>query len=277
MLILLLNEQASAAFENIQLMAAPAGMGGAYSAATQDTSALIGNPAGLARLPNSEIGVSYLDLYGLIGYSFVGAAHPIRASQTVGAAILNSSDTHGLSHERIVLLSAATCIWEKLNVGMNAKYFSTSVNLEQTPLGHGNGWGVDAGIQLRFINQRISLGAVFPNLFSNLSYHRLESATYNEALSREWRIGTAVRVNMPTGKSDTLLAAVDIASGIPLIGAEYQYKTRHAKFAIRLGWRFRHGLTAGFGYQRGNIGLDYALVNDGYGSQNTLFSVRFSD
>ena len=95
MLILLQNETVNAAFENIELMAGPAGMGGAYAAATQDTSALIWNPAGLARLPTPEIGISYLDLYGVLGYSFVGVAHPIRTGQTVGAAILSSSDTEG--------------------------------------------------------------------------------------------------------------------------------------------------------------------------------------
>ena len=66
MLTLALSVPVHAAFENIELMAGPAGMGSAYSAATQDTSALIWNPAGLARLPTPEIGISYLDLHGVI-------------------------------------------------------------------------------------------------------------------------------------------------------------------------------------------------------------------
>ena len=141
MLILLLNGSVSAAFENIELMAGPAGMGGAYSAATQDTSALIWNPAGLAGLSTPEIAIGYLDLHGVLGYSLIGIAHPIRTGQSVGAAILNSSDTEGISHERIVLLSAATRVWKRLHIGLNAKYFSTSVNLEQVPLGSGSGVG----------------------------------------------------------------------------------------------------------------------------------------
>ena len=251
------------------------GMGGAYAAATHDTSALIWNPAGLARLPASEIGIGYLDLYGLLGYSFIGVAHPIRRGQTVGAAILNSSDTEGLSHERIVLLSAATSVWSQLRVGVNAKYLTTSVNLEQRPLGSGRGWGTDLGIQYTVINDRINIGVVFPNLFSNLSYRRLEEVSYDESLLREWRVGAAVEVSVPNRELDTVLAAFEIANGIPLIGCEYQYGAKHGEFAARLGWRFTDGLTAGFGYQRGTIGLDYAFVSGRYvGSQSSLFSVR---
>lgn len=282
MLILSLREPVNAAFENIELMAGPAGMGGAYSAATQDTSALIWNPAGLARLPTPEIGISYMDLYGVLGYSFVGVAHPIREEQTIGAAILNSSDIEGISQERIIMLSTATRVWKRLHIGINAKYFSTSVNLEQMPLGHGTGWGTDLGIQYAPITDWIRIGIVFPNLFSNLSYHRLEKttskSTYNESLLREWRIGSAVKINLgsdtPDRKSDALLAAFEVANGIPLIGCEYQSDVRYGEFALRLGWRFSDGLTAGFGYQRGNIGLDYAFVNERYGSQTSLFSVR---
>ena len=278
MLTLLLNGSVNAAFENIELMAGPAGMGSAYSAATQDTSALIWNPAGLARLSTPEIGISYLDMYGVLGYSFIGIAHPIRNGQTVGAAILNSSDVEGISQERIVLLSAAIRVWKRLHIGINAKYLSTSVNLEQVPLGRGAGWGTDLGIQYVLMAEKIRIGIVFPNLFSNLSYRRLErtapESTYNEALLREWRIGAAVKVNLgsdtPERKLNTVLAAFEIANGVPLIGCEY----RHAEFALRLGWRFSDGLTAGFGYQRGNIGLDYAFVNEKYGSQISLFSVR---
>lgn len=282
MLILLMNGSVNAAFENIELMAGPAGMGSAYSAATQDTSALIWNPAGLARLSTPEIGISYLDLHGVLGYSFVGVAHPVRKGQTLGAALLNSSDTEGISQERIVMLSTATRIWKRLHIGMNAKYFSTSVNLDQMPLGHGTGWGTDLGFQYDFMREMVRIGIVLPNLFSNLSYRRLEEeaskSPYNESLLREWRVGAAVKVNFgsetPDKKWDAVLATFEVANGVPLIGCEYRSDVQYGEFALRLGWRFSDGLTAGFGYQRGNIGLDYAFVNERYGLQTSLFSVR---
>ena len=277
-----INAPVHAAFENIGLMAGPSGMGGAYAAVAQDTSALIWNPAGLARLPAPEIGVNYLELYGLLGYSVVGVAHPIRREQTLGAALLSSSDTEGLSQERIVLLSAATRVRKHFHVGINAKYFTTSVNLEHIPLGRGAGWGTDLGIQYALMAGKVRIGVVFPNLLSNLSYRRLEgtaaNGAYSESLLREWRIGSAVKLNLGSDasarKSDSVLAAFEIANGTPLIGCEY----RHSTLALRLGWRFTegvsHGLTAGFGYQYSNVALDYAFVSGRYGSQTSLFSVR---
>ena len=255
------------------------GMGGAYSAVTHDTSALIWNPAGLARLPAPEIGISYMDLYGILGYSFIGVAQPIRTGQTVGAALLNSSDTEGISQERIVLLSSAIRVWQQLHVGINVKYFTTSINLEQVPLGRGTGWGADLGIQYALVSEKVSIGLVFPNLLSNLAYHRLEgegsNSRYTESLLREWRIGTAVSVDVPKRKTDAVLAAFEISNGIPLVGCEYRHTIRHGEFALRLGWRFIGGFTAGFGYRHGNIGLDYAFVAGRHvSSQTSLFSVR---
>ena len=215
-------------------MAGPMGMAGAYAAATQDTSALIWNPAGLARLPAPEIGISYLDLYGLLGYSFIGVAHPIRTRQTLGAAILSSSDTEGLSYERILLLSAATRVWKALNVGMSAKYFTTSVNLEGSPLGEGNGWGIDFGIQSTFMNERVSVGMVFPNLFSNVSYRRIGEATYNESVLREWRIGIAIEIDVPSRGSDTVLATFEIANGCRL--SEANTDTIQGTAGWHFGW-----------------------------------------
>ena len=234
-----------------------------------------GIPRVLARLSDSEIGISYLDLYGLLNYSFIGIAHPVLTGQTLGAAILSSSDTEGLSYERIVLLSAATRLWKTLNIGMSAKYFTTSVNLERMPLGHGSGWSVDFGIQSAFVREKVRVGLVFPNLLSNLSYRRQEEAAYTESVLREWRVGAAIAIDVPNRESDTVLAAFEVANGTPLVGGEYRYGARNAEFAARLGWRFIGGLTAGFGYQRGNIGLDFAFVDERHvGSQTSLFSVR---
>ena len=259
-------------------MAGPMGMGGAYSAATHDTSALIWNPAGLARLATPEIGISYLDLYGVLGYSFIGVAHPIRSGKTLAASLLTSSDTEGISQERILLFSAATRLWKQWHVGINVKYLTTSVNLEQVPLGRGAGWGADIGFQYARMMEKIHIGVVFPNLFSSVSYNRLDSETsntYSESLLREWRVGAAIEVDVPKRKSDTMLAAFEITDAMLLIGCEYRYRTEQGTFPFRLGWRFTAGFTAGFGYRHGNIGLDYAFVSGKYGNpQTSLFSVR---
>ncbi len=289
-LVFLWNRDVDAAFENSGVTASAMGMGGAYTAVARDTSALIWNPAGLVQLHSPEIGLSYTELYGILGYSFIGWAHPIRAReralrdfQTIGAALLSSSDTEGLSQEQIVLLSGATYVPRfPIHVGVNIKYFSTSVNLPNrdmpaltVPLGQGDGWGLDVGVRYRLSIQnleRVTIGVMFPNLLSQL-YYRRQSVRYNQALLTEWRIGCAVIL-------DSMLAAFELENGHPLIGCEYRLNSDKGTVALRFGWRFTggvsRGLTLGFGYHGGNIVLDYAFVNGRYDAQSSRFSVRLS-
>ncbi len=267
-------------------------MGGVHSAVASDTSALIWNPAGLTQLGTPEIGLSYTELYGMLGYSFIGWAHPTRfgqhtlgSRQTIGAAVLSSRDTEGLSQERIVLLSGATRVPRlPIHVGANIKYLSTSVNLPSADarapifsLGHGTGWAVDLGLHYRLGAQlavrnldEVTIGAMFPNLLSQL-YYRREAGRYNEELLPEWRVGCALTL-------DSILAAFELENGDPLIGCEYRFNSDNGIVSVRLGWRFTdgvsHGFTFGFGYQDNNIVLDYAFVNGRYDVQPSRFSVR---
>lgn len=276
--------EVDAAFESIGLTARAMGMGGAYSAVARDTSALIWNPAGVARMSSPEIGISYVELYGLLGYSFIGWGHPIRTGQTVGAAVMSSSDTEGISQERIVLLSAATRIRQfPLHVGVSVKSFSTAVNLEPgVPLGNGAGWGIDLGVHYALkisggaVSQRanfenIAFGLMLPNLLSRVAYRREAAARYTESLLREWRVGCAVTLN-------PLLASFELENGQPLIGGEYRFDSGDNTFALRLGWRWTQGvsrgLTIGCGYHGGNLALDYAFVNGHPAVQSSRFSMR---
>ena len=273
--VFLCEMEVGAAFENIGLTARAMGMGGAYSAVVCDTGALIWNPAGASQMSSPEIGLSYVELYGLLGYSFVGWAHPLRPGQTVGAAVLSSSDTEGISLERVVLLSAATRVpGVPLHVGINVKSFSSSVNLASgVPLGDGAGWGLDFGLQSA-LNIRVGLikiGLVLPNVLSQVVYEREAAERYSESLLREWRVGVAML-------GDAGLVAVEMANGHPLIGGEYRFNSGDNRFAVRLGWRFTEGVsrgvTVGFGYHGGNLALDYAFVSGSYAAQSSRFSVR---
>ncbi len=242
-------------------------MGGAYTAAADDTGALLWNPAGLARCAVREIGIGSLELQGLVTYSVLGITHPIRSGHTLGAALLNSSDSEALSQERVLLVSFGSRVWNRLNIGMNVKRFSTAVAIDQTPLGTGRGWGVDVGLQYRLFADHLRLGIALPNLLSTVAYQRQEiagtpAARYSESVLQEWRIGGAVIVG-------SLLAAAEVANGVLLIGCEYRWDS----FSVRAGWRFSDGVTVGFGHQRGNIGIDYAHINGRYGA-TTHFTVR---
>ena len=111
---LLFPLSADPTFENIGISARPMGMGGAYAALATDTSAMIWNPAGLAKLREPEIGLNYLELYGLVNHSLLAWAHPFQNKRTIGASLSSSSDPEGLYQELVIDLSASLAIWENL-------------------------------------------------------------------------------------------------------------------------------------------------------------------
>ena len=111
--------EAYPAFETVGLVARPMGMGGAYTALASDASAMIWNPAGLAKLTKPEIALNYLELYGLVNYSFVAWAQPMRDGRVIGVGLSSSSDPDGLYQELVFDLSAAEEIRENLHVGFN--------------------------------------------------------------------------------------------------------------------------------------------------------------
>ncbi|MFQ6041339.1 MAG: hypothetical protein ACE5PV_10825, partial [Candidatus Poribacteria bacterium] len=114
--------ESQAAFENVGIGAKPMGMGGAYAARADDTDAIIWNPAGLADISQREIGLSYLELYGLVGYSFIAYAHHINNIGTVAGSLSGSNDSEGSYQEIALNISAAGKVWSNLRLGFNLKY-----------------------------------------------------------------------------------------------------------------------------------------------------------
>lgn len=150
-----------AAFENVGISARPMGMGGAYAALVSDTSAIIWNPAGLAKLNEPEIGLNYLDLYGLVDYSFIAWARPLQIGRTVGAGLSSSSDPQGLYQELIIDFSVAEAIRKNLYAGLNVKYLSSAASIDEISVGSGRGGAIDLGIQYTSMDKHIVVGLHF--------------------------------------------------------------------------------------------------------------------
>ncbi len=267
-----------AAFENVGLSARPMGMGGAYAALASDTSAMIWNPAGLAKLNEPQIGLNYLELYGLVNYSFVAWAHPLQTGRAVGANLSSSSDPEGLYQELTLDVSAAQAISDKLHIGMNVKYLSSAASIGETSVGSGSGGAVDVGIRYTAGGGQISVGLALANLLSHIRYHRsalknAEAKDYSEGLARESRIGVAMRLDLLSPRLAPATLALELANGNPVFGIEYALRNASLRLGGRLTEGVSRGITAGLGYRFGNLQFDYAFVGGRYQSQTSLFSV----
>jgi len=269
---------AFAAFESVGISARPMGMGGAYVALADDTNAVVWNPAGLARLNERQVGLSYLELYGLVNYSFLAWAQPLRDKPNIAFSLSSSSDTDGLYQELVLAASAAQPVWENLSLGINLKYLSSAASIGEIAVGSGRGISVDVGAQYALARGRLMVGLALPNLLSYVAYSRealkhAEAASYSERLTRESRIGVAAQLDLISPKLSDTVAAFELTNGSPVFGLEHQVRNA----SLRLGWRLTEGvsrgLTVGLGYRLGNFQLDYGFVSGRYDSQTSLFSV----
>lgn len=275
---LLCATASQASFENVGIGAKPMGMGGAYTALAKDTHAIVWNPAGLADIAQREIGVSYLELYGLVGYSFIAAAQSLTDIGVVAVGLSGSNDPAGNYQEFALNVSAARQVFSKLNLGLNLKYLSSQAGMGEITVGSSHGLALDLGMQYDIWNERVHCGISLPNVLSYLSYNREElkhaqARQYNEALLREYRLGFAIELDELHKSLSQTQFSCELADGNVLLGIEKQIQ--HA--AIRAGYRFSKGLsngiTFGLGYRIYGFQIDYAYVQGRYDSPTSQFSV----
>ena len=285
----LVTTEPQAAFENVGLCAKPMGMGGAYTAQANDINAIIWNPAGLADISRREIGLSYLELYGLVGYSFIAYAQHIDNIGTIAGSMSGSNDSEGSYQEVALNISAALQIIKSsnldtsgfgsnLSIGFNLKYLKSRANMGEIKIGSGAGCAFDLGLCYDFAN-KLRLGISLPNLLSYVAYSREElknakADQYSESLLREYHLGSAVNLDFIHRSLSRTLLSAELANGNLLFGMEKQIKNA----AIRAGYRFSNGLssgiTVGLGYRIDGFELDYAYVSGRYGSQTSQFSIK---
>jgi hypothetical protein len=265
-----------AAFENVGIGAKPMGMGGAYTAQADDTNAIIWNPAGLADISTREISLNYLELYGLVGYSFIAYAHHLDSIGTVAAGLSGSNDSEGGYQEVALKISAARQLMN-LCLGFNLKYLRSRASMGEIKIGSGAGVAFDLG--LRYNLKRLRLGMSLPNLLSYITYNReelknAEADQYSESLLREYHLGLAVNLDFIHKSLSQTSFSAEVANGNLLLGMEKKIQNA----AIRAGYRFSKGLsngiTIGLGYKVNGFELDYAYVSGRYGSQTSQFSIK---
>ncbi|OGF44210.1 MAG: hypothetical protein A2452_05380 [Candidatus Firestonebacteria bacterium RIFOXYC2_FULL_39_67] len=124
-LLLLLASQLEAAFEGLYMGARPIGMGSAFVSVSDDSNAILWNPAGLSQLKKIEIVTLYSKLYWNIqddnlNKNFAGFVLPFDKNiGTLGVGWANSSSS--LYCENVFLFSFGRIIFEGFSFGFNAK------------------------------------------------------------------------------------------------------------------------------------------------------------
>lgn len=266
------------AFEDVGMGARPLGMGSAFVANADGAEAVFWNPAGIARLDERELTMSYVELYGLVSYNSLSYAQRMKIG-SIGFGLVSSSDVDGVYRETTLALSAAREFYSNLSAGTNIRYLSSAANTGDIEIGGGKGLALDMGCQYRAYMDMLFLGVSFQNLISYVSYNRnaikdIPGKKYSERPDFSYKIGAGVDLRCLSHRARNTILAAEFSDGHVHIGTEY---TLRDVVAVRAGFKMGNALTssitAGFGLKLSAFSLDYAYVGSGIGAQTSQFSL----
>lgn len=271
-------------FMNIGAGARAAGMGEAFTAVSDDVSAIYWNPAGLGKIRAPEISLTYYSMYVDSSYQYLMGAFPAgpgTAGIDVSYVYFGNFD---LRDDAGVLLGEKASPY---NIGVTAAYgmeFSKLLSagaavkyLSQAAAGTSlSGFTFDAGLLADF--GILSAGLNARNIGAAGSY----------SVPTDIRAGLAGKIEMPP--EHRLIIAGDIGYAVKgsmkySVGAEYTFNNI---LSLRAGYRIKDentdlggmaGLFAGAGAALSGMKIDYSISP--YGdlgiTHNITFGYRFGD
>lgn len=269
------------AFEDVELGARPLAMGSAFVAVADDANSIFWNPAGLSQIEHREIIMSYMELYSLVSYSFLGYAQNVKIG-AIGIGLASSSDIDGVYQDMAIALSGAKEIINDLNLGINIKYLYSSANLDDVKIGSGKGGSLDAGLLYHVWGDMIKLGVAFQNLFGNVYYNRkdiksIPGEKYWQRPGFSYKAGAALALGGIFPKLDGTFIASQFSDGDFHIGSEYIFRNLLAlRAGFKTGNALNRSITTGFGIKLQSINLDYAYVSSNVGAPTSQFSVSIN-
>jgi len=166
----------TAAFVDIGYGARPMGMGGAFTALSDDAHAIFWNPAGQTLMERSQLAMMHTKQFGLIPYSLGAYSSHIKKNH-IGVAYLTSGND--ALKENTVFASYARAFQLPLlgltRVGLNLRYRSASFGNnedggEERSKGTATGFGFDLGILWK-LDQATQFGIFGRDLINNMNYN----------------------------------------------------------------------------------------------------------
>jgi hypothetical protein len=279
LLIILVCQASAGIFDERYPSARATAMSGSIVSLAHDVWAPYYNPAGLANVQNSAVGVSYQSPYNLSFFHnyFLSAVTPVPygnfgtvalSFQKFGVSYqdndMSAEYTFGLSHGFTLMKD----IHSSLGFGYNLKYYHWSLgeSVSGLELGAGSSFGVDVGLQ----------GSIYSRTFIGLYF--LNINTPNIGAINKHELPQRIVAGLGYTPIDNMATTLAINK---TIGKETQVEAGFEFYiiqmlAIRLGVstspnRFSGGL--GFNYE--NIHFDYALRTHPVLSETHQFGLSY--
>jgi hypothetical protein len=270
------------------------GMGGAYSAVTNDAYSLYWNPAGLARIPRFSAGFMYTNYVAGINYQSASMAKRVNDTSVIAggwryldAGLIPHTDISGNDRgtfrprDYVAELGWGQSVYDlsdsevDVNVGVSGRW------LHSDYLVHADGYSGDIGMQARFYhgNHAYDFSFVAQNIGLGQSFINRRDTTPFQI-----RLGGGMQpIRSLTLAVEAVAPSNNVAYGA--FGTEYAIEmTRNLKAALRFGFNSQTledlgaptTLSCGGGLSAGNMSFDYAFVPFGILGDVHRFSISWN-
>lgn len=250
-LLVLILSYSLAIYEDLESSARAEGMGNAFTAISDDPSAMQFNPAGLAQINNISLMGFYKLLYGGVGVNLhnfcVNLAYPINEKAGVVGISLQEMGM-SLHSEKAFTLSHSVYLIKDIALGYNVRTYQ----LSQSDFGSTFTVGIDFGLLTR-IYRRWQYGFFVRNINSpqmgrDVKYNLPRLISVGVAYRPTYGINSSLDISKEVGKPTRIA-----------VGQEFQIIEDY--LTVRAGLqtepiRFAFGLRSGYK----NIFVDYALT-----------------
>ncbi len=279
LLIMLIASSPAGIFDERYPSARATAMSGSVVSLAGDVWAPYYNPAGLATIDHSAVGVSYQMPYNLSFFHnyFLSAVTPIPSGKYGTVAVsfqkfgvnyqgndMSSEYTFGLSHG----FSLMQDVHSSLGVGYNLKYYYWSLgeSVGGIDLGTGNSFGVDIGVQ-GSLYDRTFVGLYFLNIntpmIGAINKHELpQRIVAGLGYTPIDNMATTLAINKTIGKETQIEAGFEFYV-IPMLALRLGVSTDPNRFSGGLGFNYK------------NIHIDYAMRTHPVLSETHQFGLSY--